>query len=97
MAKNPPPNTEDTGDVSLTPGLGRCSGGGNAIYSSILAWRIPWTEEPGWLQFMGSQIVGTTEHTHTHLLFMFRITKFTFVTGTVIFEHIIFKLSLLFS
>ena len=26
-----------------------------AIYSSILAWRIPWTEEPGELQAMGSQ------------------------------------------
>ena len=35
-----------------------------AIYSSILAWRIPWTEEPGGLQSMGSQRVGhdlTTE------------------------------------
>ena len=29
-----------------------------AILSSILAWRIPWTEEPGGLQFMGSQAVG---------------------------------------
>ena len=28
-----------------------------AIYSSILAWRIPWTEEPGGLQSMGSQRV----------------------------------------
>ena len=26
---------------------------GMAIHSSILAWRIPWTEEPGGLQFMG--------------------------------------------
>ena len=26
-----------------------------AIHSSILAWRIPWTEEPGGLQFLGSQ------------------------------------------
>ena len=26
---------------------------GNATYSSILAWRIPWTEEPGGLQFIG--------------------------------------------
>ena len=26
-----------------------------AIHSSILAWRIPWTEEPGGLQSMGSQ------------------------------------------
>jgi len=28
-----------------------------AAHSSILAWRIPWTEEPGGLQFMGSQRV----------------------------------------
>ena len=27
-------------------------------HSSILAWRIPWTEEPGWLQSMGLQRVG---------------------------------------
>ena len=29
-----------------------------ATRSSILAWGIPWTEEPGGLQFMGSHIVG---------------------------------------
>ena len=29
-----------------------------AIHSSTLAWKIPWTEEPGRLQFMGSQRVG---------------------------------------
>ena len=31
---------------------------GMATYSSILAWRIPWTEEPGWLQFREYQRVG---------------------------------------
>ena len=31
---------------------------GKAIHSSILAWRIPWTEEPGRLQSMGLQRVG---------------------------------------
>jgi len=31
---------------------------GMATHSSILAWRIPWTEEPGGLQFMGLQRVG---------------------------------------
>ena len=30
---------------------------GMATHSSILAWRIPWTEEPGELQFMGLQRV----------------------------------------
>ena len=29
-----------------------------ATHSNILAWRIPWTEEPGWLQSMRSQRVG---------------------------------------
>ena len=29
-----------------------------AIHSSTVAWKIPWTEEPGWLQSMGSQKVG---------------------------------------
>ena len=36
-----------------------------AIYSSILVWRIPWTEKPGELQSMGLQRVGhnqATEH-----------------------------------
>ena len=31
---------------------------GMATYSSILAWTIPWTEEPGRLQFLGSQRAG---------------------------------------
>ena len=31
---------------------------GMATHSSILGWRIPWTEEPGGLQSMGSQRVG---------------------------------------
>ena len=29
-----------------------------ATHSSIVAWKIPWTEDPGRLQFMGSQRVG---------------------------------------
>ena len=38
---------------------------GMAIHSSILAWRIPWTEEPGGLQSMGhkeSEATEATEH-----------------------------------
>ena len=31
---------------------------GMAVHSSIIAWRIPWTEEPGRLQSTGSQRVG---------------------------------------
>ena len=36
---------------------------GMATRCTILAWRIPWTEEPGGLQPMGSQRVDTTEVT----------------------------------
>ena len=38
---------------------------GMATHSSILAWRIPWTEEPGGLQLMGSQRVGHNWVTNT--------------------------------
>ena len=40
-----------------------------ATHSSILAWRIPWTEEPGGLQSIGSQRVGYdsgTQHARMH-------------------------------
>ena len=37
-----------------------------ATHSSILAWEIPWTEEPGRLQFMGSQRVGHDLSTKQH-------------------------------
>ena len=37
-----------------------------APHSSTLAWKIPWTEEPGGLQSMGSLGVGTTEQLHFH-------------------------------
>ena len=37
-----------------------------APHSSTLAWKIPWTEEPGRLQSMGSLIVGQTERLHFH-------------------------------
>ena len=46
-----------------------------AAHSSILAWEIPWTEEPGGLQSMGSQRVGhdwAIKHTYT---FNFFVTK----------------------
>ena len=36
---------------------------GMATYSSIFAWRIPWTEEPGGLQFIALQKSDTTEST----------------------------------
>ena len=39
---------------------------GTASHSRILAWRIPWTEEPGWLQSMGLQRVGLDWVTNTY-------------------------------
>jgi len=38
-----------------------------ATHSSILAWRNPWTEEPGRLQSIGSQESNTTEQLSTHI------------------------------
>ena len=48
-------SAHDAGDLGSIPGLGRSRGEGNGYHSSILAWRIPWTEEPVRLQSMGSQ------------------------------------------
>ena len=50
-----------------------------ALHSSILAWRIPWTEEPGGLQSMGSQRVRTIRATniHTHILRFSEVKQFT--------------------
>ena len=47
----------NAGDTGLIPGLGRSPEKEMAIHSSILAWRIPWMEEPGRLQSTGSQRV----------------------------------------
>ena len=46
----------NAGDLALIPESGR-SPGEETGHSSILSWRIPWTEEPGRLQSMGSQRV----------------------------------------
>ena len=50
MVMNPLVNIGDARDTGLIPGLGRAPGVGNGNHSSIVAWRIPWTEEPGGLQ-----------------------------------------------
>ena len=39
-----------------------------ATHSGILAWKIPWTEEPDRLQSMGSQRVGQAERLHFHFI-----------------------------
>ena len=50
-------STCNVGDLCSIPGSERSSGEGHATHSNINAWRIPWTEKPGGLQFMGSQRV----------------------------------------
>ena len=55
LIKNTPVNIGDTRDMGPIPGLGMED---MATHSNILAWRIPWTEEPGGLQSMGLQRIG---------------------------------------
>ena len=55
--KNQPANAKDTGDVNLISGWEDPLEEGMATHSSILAWRIPWTEQPGRLS-PESQRVG---------------------------------------
>ena len=55
VVKTPPANAGEERDVGSIPGSGRSPGGGHVTHSSILAWRIPWTEEPDRLQSIGSQ------------------------------------------
>jgi len=58
VVKNLPANAGDIGDAGLIPRLGGSPGVGMAAHSSVVAWRIPSTEEPGRLQSIGSQRGG---------------------------------------
>ena len=53
--KNLPANAGDSANADSIPGLRRSPGEGMTTYSSILAWRIPGTKEPGGLQSVGCQ------------------------------------------
>ena len=55
VLKNLPVNTGDLRDKGSVSGWGRSLEEGMATHFSILAWGIPWTEEPGGPQSMGSQ------------------------------------------
>ena len=55
MVKNQPASAGDIRDKGLIPGREDPLEKGMATHSSVLAWRIPWTEEPGGLQSMGLQ------------------------------------------
>ena len=58
MVKNLPVNAGDERNLNLIPGSEDPLEKGLATHSSIIAWRIPWTEESGGLQSIGSQRVG---------------------------------------
>ena len=56
-------NAGDTGGSGLIPRSGKSPEEEMATHCSILPWRIPWTEEPGGLWFMGSQrVISQSDH-----------------------------------
>ena len=61
MHKNPPADTEHTGDMGSIPELGRSPGVGKSNILQILLWKIPWTEELCELQPLGGKELNTTE------------------------------------
>ena len=64
----------NVGDLGLIPGSGRSLEKGMATHSSILAWEILWTEDPGRLQSTGGlkesemtkRLTQVSSHIHTH-------------------------------
>ena len=58
VVKTPPANAGDIRDTGSILGREDPLEEGTATHTSILAWRMPWTEEPGGPQSMGSQRVG---------------------------------------
>ena len=57
VVKNQPVKARDIRDAGSILGSGRSPEEGMATHSSVLTWRIPWTEEPSGLQSMGSHRV----------------------------------------
>ena len=72
MVKNPPANAGDTRGAGSIPGFEDPLEKGMATHSSILAWKIPWTEEPGGLPSVASQsqtqLKRLSKQVHTCLL-----------------------------
>ena len=58
MVKNPPANAGGIRDTGLNLGQEDSLEEGMATHSSVLEWRMPWTEEPGRIQSMGLQRTG---------------------------------------
>ena len=57
VVKNLPSNAIDVRGPGMIPGSGRSPGGGHSNPLQFLAWRIPWAEEPGRPQSIGSHRV----------------------------------------
>ena len=71
VEKNPPAMQNNAGEVGLIPGLGGPLEEEMATHSSILAWKIPWTEEPGGLQSLATirtQLKQLSTHAGTYKL-----------------------------
>ena len=65
MVKNPLASAGDARVAGSIPGSASSPGVGNATHSSILAWKIPWTEKPGSYSPWGHK-GDANERTHSH-------------------------------
>ena len=61
MLKNLPASVEDLRNAGLSLGWGYPPGKEMATHSSVIAWEIPWIEDPGRLQFIGPHRVRLTK------------------------------------
>ena len=94
VVKNPPTNEFD-------PWVGKIPWKRKWQPTPTLAWKIPWTEEPGGLQYMGSQGIGhdlLTNHTHVHwktrpLLYWYEQSP-RYIFSSVQFSHLVVSNSL---
>ena len=64
--KNLPGDARDTGEAGLIPGLRRSPGEGVATHPSIVAWTMPWTEEPDGYSPWGCQKESETTEANEH-------------------------------
>ena len=79
---------QGTGSI---PGSGRSPREGNGNPTSILAWRNLWTEEPGGLQYMGSQRVGhdcVTKTSYIYIYTMMMVVVVVVVVGVMMRSHL---------
>ena len=77
----------NAGNLGLIPGSGRSPGEGMATHSSILAWRIPWMEEPGGLHTVHGVAKSRTRlsnFTFTLIIIYFQMSKNNMVKYCVI-------------